>query len=158
MQHNRIIQNSRTLLLGATAMFGGCIFPMQAAAQSDLQGSAPANATDDEGTHVLDTIFVTAEKRSENLQNVPIAITAVTGETLEKAGVNEVGDLTQLTPSLQFGTRSSHVFIAMRGVVRKEQSLAAMRLAGPSISTALGRLTNWRATWRSTSEITPGKV
>ena len=125
MQHNRIIQNSRTLLLGATAMFGGCIFTMQAAAQSDLQGSAPANATDDEGTHVLDTIFVTAEKRSENLQNVPIAITAVTGETLEKAGVNEVGDLTQLTPSLQFGTRSSNVFIAMRGIGQAGQDIGS---------------------------------
>lgn len=125
MQYNRIIHSSRTLLLGATAIFGGCIFPMQALAQSEPQESAPANPGDDQDVNVLDTVFVTAEKRAENLQDIPIAITAATGDTLERAGVKEVGDLTQLTPSLQFGTRSTNVFIAMRGIGQAGQDIGS---------------------------------
>lgn len=73
----------------------------------------------------LEEIVVTAEKRAEGLQNIPIAITAVTGETLERAGVNEVGDLVQLAPSLQFGTRSTNVFIAMRGIGQAGQDIGS---------------------------------
>jgi len=120
MQNHRKNQTSRTFLLGATALLGGCLLPLQAAAQSDPQATE-----EQQGRAVLDTVFVTAEKRSENLQNVPIAITAVTGETLEDAGVKEVGDLTQLTPSLQFGTRSTNVFIAMRGIGQAGQDIGS---------------------------------
>ena len=101
-------------------MIGGSLLPLQATAQAESQES-----NDQQATAVLDTVFVTAEKRSENLQNVPIAITAVTGKTLEDAGVKEVGDLTQLTPSLQFGTRSTNVFIAMRGIGQAGQDIGS---------------------------------
>lgn len=81
---------------------------------------------------VVEDIIVTAEKRAEGLQNIPIAITAVSGETLQKAGVREVGDLVQLTPSLQFGTRSTNVFIAMRGIGQAGQDIGSQ--SGVSVS------------------------
>jgi outer membrane receptor protein involved in Fe transport len=52
-------------------------------------------------------IVVTATRRSETVQNVPIAITAVNAELLRDAGVADVRDLEQLAPSLQTSTGQS---------------------------------------------------
>lgn len=100
--------------LGVTALSGGYLLATPTWAQAPTQG---------EGT--LEEIVVTAEKRTEGLQNIPIAITAVTGNTLEKAGVQKVGDLTQLTPSLQFGQRSGNTFIALRGIGQAGQDIGS---------------------------------
>jgi iron complex outermembrane receptor protein len=48
----------------------------------------------------LEEIVVTAQKRSQNLQDVPIAVTAVTQEALQANRVNSVGDLNALAPNL----------------------------------------------------------
>src|SRR5258708_24205079 len=44
----------------------------------------------------IETIVVTAEKRSENIQTVPIAITALSGEQLKRAQIHDFNDLQQL--------------------------------------------------------------
>ena len=44
--------------------------------------ATPAFAQDAEETNVVDVIVVTAEKREQDLQEVPIAITAMSGDTL----------------------------------------------------------------------------
>lgn len=48
----------------------------------------------------LEDIVVTARRRAERLQDVPVAITAVSGEALEQRGVRAVEDLRSTTPSL----------------------------------------------------------
>jgi iron complex outermembrane recepter protein len=48
----------------------------------------------------LEEIIVTAEKRSENLQDVPISVIAVSAQALQDAGVKSIGDLQTLTPGL----------------------------------------------------------
>jgi iron complex outermembrane receptor protein len=50
---------------------------------------------------VLAEVTVTAERRSENVQNVPIAITAVTAETLQSKGINDVAKLSNIAPNVQ---------------------------------------------------------
>lgn len=52
--------------------------------------------TDEEVT--LEEIVVTARKKEENLQDVPLAITAFTADTIEKAGIQDVQDLALQTP------------------------------------------------------------
>ncbi|WP_162256500.1 TonB-dependent receptor [Sphingomonas sp. Root710] len=108
---------TRALSLGATALLSGCLFPAVAWAQA---GKA-RNVEDGK----IEEIVVTAEKRAEGLQNIPIAITAVSGATLEKATVKDVSDLTQLVPSLQFGTRSTNIFIAVRGIGQAGQDIGS---------------------------------
>lgn len=49
-------------------------------------------------------IVITARRRSEDLQDVPIAVSVVTGETLERQGAFNVSRLVQLQPSVQFIT------------------------------------------------------
>lgn len=46
-------------------------------------------------------IVVTAQRRNENLQDIPSAISAVSGETLQKLGVKSINDLITTTPSLK---------------------------------------------------------
>lgn len=50
----------------------------------------------------LSQITVTARKRSESIQNVPIAIDAYTSDKLDREGVQNVQDLAKLSPSLNF--------------------------------------------------------
>ncbi|AJP72340.1 TonB-dependent receptor [Sphingomonas hengshuiensis] len=52
-------------------------------------------------------IVVTATRRNETVQDVPIAITAVSAELLENAGVQDIRGLEQLAPSLQTTTGQS---------------------------------------------------
>ncbi|KAF1693693.1 TonB-dependent receptor [Pseudoxanthomonas koreensis] len=48
----------------------------------------------------LDTVTVTARKREETLQEVPVAVTAFTPETLDKLNIEDLGDLDAQVPNL----------------------------------------------------------
>ncbi|WP_179408936.1 TonB-dependent receptor [Novosphingobium marinum] len=64
----------------------------------------------------LDEIVVTATRRAERLQNVPVAVTAVTPDTLDRTSVADVRGLTQIVPGF-FGGRAAGVFLpVIRGV------------------------------------------
>ena len=111
--------------LGVAVFFGGCLLAAPAHGQNQSHARQGADRNEARGITQLEEIVVTAQKRPEGLQNIPIAITAVSGATLEKAGVTAVGDLVQLAPSLQFGTRSTNVFIAMRGISQSGQDIGS---------------------------------
>ncbi len=86
------------LLLGASAATVLATLASPALAQSSATPAEDAaSATEDEG---LAEIVVTAQRRSENLQRVPLAISAVNAEELANAGVTDVTSLTKLVPSL----------------------------------------------------------
>ncbi|WP_068875862.1 MULTISPECIES: TonB-dependent receptor [unclassified Phenylobacterium] len=53
-------------------------------------------------TYEVETVVVTAQKRAEDVSKVPLAITAVSGETLEKRRVDELQQLRVLDPSVNF--------------------------------------------------------
>jgi iron complex outermembrane receptor protein len=65
---------------------------------------SPAMAQDED---VTEEIVVTATGRTAAIQDVPIAVTALTGETLEDAGVENLLDLEQMAPSLRIGAGQS---------------------------------------------------
>ena len=48
----------------------------------------------------IEEVVVTAQKRSENLQDVPIAISAFQGDALEERGVSDVSSLSNISPSV----------------------------------------------------------
>ncbi len=68
----------------------------QAAAANET--AAPASATDDHD------IVVTARRRAESLQDVPVAVTAYSGEALERQGAIDITDLSDTTPNVTIET------------------------------------------------------
>lgn len=68
----------------------------------------------------LEEVVVTARKRAENLQQTPIAVTAITGDTLAQAGISQLTAIDRQTPNLTFtvgtGGGGSTVNAFIRGV------------------------------------------
>ena len=74
-------------------------------------GVAVAADTDNGG---IDEIVVTAQRRSESIQNVPITIQAITGDALQKLSVTSFDDLLRFTPNVTFsgnGPGTGNIFI-----------------------------------------------
>ncbi|MBL4673420.1 MAG: TonB-dependent receptor [Arenicella sp.] len=92
-----------------------------------FSGIAQVNAQS-EG-YALEEIVVTAQKRSESLQDTPIAITAFTANGLADKGVQDISEIAQLTPSLVFDTASpiggasSAAAVFIRGIGNTDFSL-----------------------------------
>ena len=89
-----------TLSLRALAMLGAgfTLLPQAAMAQSTADdGDMIDNADVDSTTPV---IVVTAQGREQNLADVPVAISAVSSETLENSGTSDIRELNQVAPSL----------------------------------------------------------
>ena len=75
-------------------------------------------AQDSEATSGIEEIIVTAQRREQNLQDVPIAISAFTADAIEKAMFSDVGEYITSTPNASFvnnGARSRRQ-ISIRGV------------------------------------------
>src|SRR5258708_8476294 len=74
----------------ATAAFAQLETPAPAPANLDQASSEPQSTLDD--------IIVTAQKRSERLSDVPLSITAVTGESMRNLGITNTSDLAKIVP------------------------------------------------------------
>jgi iron complex outermembrane receptor protein len=98
-------------------LFGPALFAIILGAWPTI---AFAQAADDEPAapqqDEVEEIVVTAQRRSENLQRVPIAITVITPERLESAGVSNTLDLQAVVPGLIMNTTTSNGQTFLRGV------------------------------------------
>jgi outer membrane receptor protein involved in Fe transport len=75
----------------------------QAAAEAAAANAGPAAQDSTAGN----AIVVTATKREQTLQNVPVAVTVTTADTIQRAEIRDLNDLQQVVPSLQVGQRQS---------------------------------------------------
>jgi len=107
----------RTHLSLAIGLAMGAVFAVSASAQQANQdtsaGSTPAKVKQ------LDQIVVTARKRNETLQDVPIAVSAFTTADLRTQNVLNLGDLQGKVPSLQvYAARGSNTTLTayIRGI------------------------------------------
>jgi iron complex outermembrane recepter protein len=82
------------------------------------QADAASTASNDQAINEsgVGDIIVTANKRSENLQKVPISISAFDGKTLAKLGISNTNDLPQITPGLNQSRSIVGVNAYLRGV------------------------------------------
>lgn len=88
--------------------------PVAAQTNTTPSPNPPAGAQDGSG---LADIVVTAEKRSVNLQDVPLAISAYTSDARQLAGISTLQDVANFTPGLSYSASNDRVFI--RGVGRQ---------------------------------------
>lgn len=75
--------------------------------------SLPAMADD---APALDEVVVTAQKRVQKLEDVPISLTAINGEKLEDAGIVSVSGISDYTPSFNMTQTGIGTNIAIRGI------------------------------------------
>jgi iron complex outermembrane receptor protein len=102
---------NRTRILTATCCLAALMVGPRAQAQS-AQASAASSDT-------VETVIVTAEKRSEDIQTVPITIQAFTAKTLNDLGIKSSTDLGQITPNLDIALPSgagSQPIVTIRGI------------------------------------------
>ena len=72
-------------------------------------------AAENEGSErTIENIIVTAQKREQSLQDVPIVVTAVSEQLLQDTGVKDIKDLTVLTPGLTVTSTSSEASTTAR--------------------------------------------
>ena len=69
----------------------------------------------------LEEIIVTARKREENLQDVPMSITALTADALRDANTFGLEDIAQATPGMQYRTVGGFPEITLRGLAQVDQ-------------------------------------
>jgi len=99
-------QDAPAAVAGKLALLAGAalILSPQAAWAQAAPAPAAAQAPSD-GT--IQEIVVTAQKRSENVQKVPIAITAFTAQALRDKHIQDVSNLGKLTPNVNLDTASA---------------------------------------------------
>lgn len=84
----------------------------------------------------LEEVVVTAQKRSENLQDVPISITALGQSTLDDLNINDFSGYVQQLPSVSFTQRRpGQASLFMRGI--SEGGNGNQSLQGPSVAVYL---------------------
>src|SRR3954452_24444362 len=91
----------KALCLASTAAAG-----MFAATSAMAAEAAPAT----------ETIIVTAQRRAERLQDVPITISNVSAETMRQSNVTTLADIAKVTAGVRFDARSSFFTPSIRGV------------------------------------------
>lgn len=101
----------RRLVLAA----GVCIFNAQQARAHGAPGAVSSTSSQGE-SQGLQEIVVTANKRTENLQDVPIAVTVVTGDALENLGIKNTVDLSRVVSGLTLRPYLGGVVTTLRGV------------------------------------------
>ncbi|MRW92878.1 TonB-dependent receptor [Duganella sp. FT80W] len=68
---------------------------------------AHAQSGDHNASPEIETVVVTAQKRSQSIKEVPVAITVINAAALERAGVKDISDLAKTAASLEFGDQAT---------------------------------------------------
>jgi iron complex outermembrane recepter protein len=86
--------------------------PAQPAPQTEPQSQPQAEPQDRE----RDVVVVTAQKREETVQDIAVAVTAITSDLRDEIGLTTVQDYTNFAPGLSYSTANDR--LGMRGVTR----------------------------------------
>lgn len=99
---------TKSALLACTALAG--------AAPAFAQEAGEASAAEDRRT--IDTILVTAQRREQTLQDVPVSVKAFTAEDIDRDDITELNDYAVLTPNVGIndGNRKGQADITIRGI------------------------------------------
>jgi len=94
---------SRKIVFAAGLASGlACLMPLTALAQAAAAAASPASSAD---TGELTRVIITAQKRKEDIRDVPLAVSVLSGEQLQAAQISTVEDLTRNVPNISFSTQ-----------------------------------------------------
>jgi iron complex outermembrane receptor protein len=81
-----------------------------------LAAQTPQAPQEEVGSATLAEVVVTAQKRSENAQNVPIAVSSLSASELQSSGVIDTSQLTTVVPGLSLGVTTQNFEPRLRGI------------------------------------------
>jgi len=99
---------SKYYLLATSALLAAAV---SASAHAQTAGAAAAASST-----TIEELVVTAEKREQNLQDIPVAISAFTSEKRDLIGIKSIQDMTNFTPGLNYTSGNDRA--AVRGIGR----------------------------------------
>jgi iron complex outermembrane receptor protein len=111
---------TKARLLASGALLLAAAIGTSAHAQSKQATTAAAAAA---STNTIEELVVTAEKRAQNLQDVPIAISAFTSEKRDLIGINTIQDMTNFTPGLNYTSANDRTTIRGIGRLTNQHSI-----------------------------------
>ena len=111
----------RQALLLSSAVGAACALAGVAQA-ADPAAPGPAPAGTQSTQEAGNVVIVTAEKRAQNIEKVPVAVSAYTSKQRDIIGIESLQDLTNFTPGLAYSTSLDRAFI--RGVGRQTNNLS----------------------------------
>lgn len=103
----------RTRDLRHTAAFFGALLGVSNVTQAQTPAATIADAAK---PGEVSEVVVTAQRRSERIQDVPITVAAISADTMKSAGVESVKDLSTVVPGLQIGDAVGFATPHLRGV------------------------------------------
>ncbi|MFM7626875.1 MAG: TonB-dependent receptor [Gammaproteobacteria bacterium] len=119
------------IIAGAVSVACGAMLPLTALAQ---QG---------EGSDRLEEVVVTATKREQSLQTVPIAVSVLSGEQLQAGNLNSMEAITTQIPTVNFRANASNKDTAL--FIRGVGTISTSQGAEPSVSTVVDGVVFGRA-------------
>jgi iron complex outermembrane receptor protein len=112
----KITMHLKRHLLASGAVVAAALAASAAHAQTKSGTTAASSTT-------IEELVVTAEKRSQNLQDVPVAVSAFTSEKRDLIGITTITDMTNFTPGLEYNAQNDRN--TLRGVGRNTNVHAA---------------------------------
>ena len=106
---------SRAYLFATSALLAASFGHIAHAQTRPATAAAAANT--------IEELVVTAEKRSQNLQDVPVAISAFTSEKRDLIGINTIQDMTNFTPGLNYTSANDRTTIRGIGRLTNQHSI-----------------------------------
>ncbi|HTU09590.1 MAG TPA: TonB-dependent receptor [Allosphingosinicella sp.] len=107
---------SRAALFSSSTLALLALAASPAHAQEPPADPAAAAPADEREAGTVEEIVVTAQRRSENMQNVPIAITAVSEEQIATTGITGMQQLSTIVPGINIRNASGAAQFYIRGV------------------------------------------
>src|ERR1700694_5521585 len=115
----KVRQSTRDKDMNSNSKLSYAIAAILSGGTAGLVHAAPA--TDTEATEGIQEITVTAQRRTENMQNVPITITALTAETLGQLNITTLNDYVKFLPNVTVANQGpGQGLIYMRGLATTE--------------------------------------
>ena len=93
---------SRKIVIAGVASGLACLVPLTALAQAAAAAASPASAVDSGG---IARVVITAQKRKEDIHDVPVSVSVLSGEQLQAQQITTVEDLTRNVPNISFSSQ-----------------------------------------------------
>ena len=92
---------SKKIVVAGVASGFACLFPLTALAQAAAAAASPASAASAPSLEIA-RVVITAQKRKEDIRDVPLSVSVLSGEQLQSQQIGTVEDLTRNIPNVSF--------------------------------------------------------